>query len=401
MAFAAYGPAPSPSPKPAPKPNRPRQAILAALVALVLLGSVAHPAQEHLRAAGMLLCIGHKDHSFISNFETVPVSVEATTVPVDGKPVEAKLYRPVGIEHPSPVVLLHGVHHLGIEEPRLVNFARALASRGYLVLTPLAADLADYHVTGYGAQVIGESALEMCSVAHTSKVSVIGMSFGGGLALIAASNPRYSGSISSVVALGSHEDLGRVLQYFVSNRAEGPHGEVFAEPAHEYGPLVAMYQHPEAFFPAADVEQARISLRYLLWEDVEQSKVESAKLSPAAQRVMQILYEHKVQDFGPTMMAWIAQHPHEWDAASPSHAGRNVHVPVFLLCGAADNIVPPTETLWIEHDLPADTDRHVLISNVLSHLDVSKASVLDQARLVHWMAEMLDEERKNRAADSR
>jgi hypothetical protein len=74
---------------------------------------------------------------------------------------------------------------------------------------------------------------------------------------------------------------------------------------------------------------------------------------------------------------------------------------VFLLAGAGDNIVPPTEALWIDHDLPADTERHVLISNVLSHLDVSKASIRDQAKLVHWMAEMLHEESKNRAADSR
>ena len=372
-----------------------------AVAVLILFGSAAYPAQEHLRAAGMLLCIAHSDRSFVSTYSTVPVSVESTVVPVNGTPVEANLYRPVGIEHPSPVVLLHGVHHLGIEEPRLVNFARALASRGYVVLTPLASDLADYHVTSHGAEVVGYSALKLCSTTHASKVSVIGMSFGGGLALIAASDPRFSASISSVAALGSHEDLARVLQYFVSDRAQGPHGEVFNEPAHEYGPLVALYQHPEAFFPAADVEQARVTLRYLLWEDVDRSKQEAAKLSPEAQHTMQILYEHKVQEFGPIMMAWIAKHPHEWDAASPSHTGRNVHVPVFLLAGAADNIVPPTEALWIEHDLPADAERHVLISNLLSHLDVSKASVRDEAKLVHWMAEMLHEEQKNRAADSR
>ncbi|HEX8925973.1 MAG TPA: hypothetical protein VF786_09290, partial [Terriglobales bacterium] len=268
-------------------------------------------------------------------------------------------------------------------------------------LTPLASDLADYHVTSHGAEVVGYSALHLCSTTHSKKVSVIGMSFGGGLALIAASDPRFSGSISSVTALGSHEDLARVLQYFVTNRAVGPSGEVFKETAHEYGPLVAVYQHPEAFFPAADVEQVRVALRYLLWEDVDRSKKEATRLSAEAQRTMQILYEHKVQDLGPIMLAWMAQHPHEWDAASPSHTGRDVHVPVYLLSGAADNIVPPTETLWIEHNLPADTERHVLISNVLSHLDVSKASIRDRAMLVHWMADMLDEERKNRAADSR
>ena len=52
----------------------------------------------------------------------------------------------VTIKAPA-VIVLHGVHHLGIEEPRSVAFAKALSSHGFQAITPELNDLADYRVT--------------------------------------------------------------------------------------------------------------------------------------------------------------------------------------------------------------------------------------------------------------
>jgi hypothetical protein len=62
----------------------------------------------------------------------------------------------------------------------------------------------------------------------------------------------------------------------------------------------------------------------------------------------------------------------------------------MLLHGAYDNVVPPTETLWLEHDLPPGILRGVLISPAIGHVEVGGARTIDQLRLVHWMKEMLD-----------
>ena len=43
-------------------------------------------------------------------------------------------YAPQDVKNPGGIVLLHGVHHLGIEDPRLWNLARALAGAGVLVI---------------------------------------------------------------------------------------------------------------------------------------------------------------------------------------------------------------------------------------------------------------------------
>ena len=56
------------------------------------------------------------------------------------------------------LMVLHGVHHLGIDEPRLMSFAAAMASCGLRVLTPELPGIKDYHVITDSVKVIGESA---------------------------------------------------------------------------------------------------------------------------------------------------------------------------------------------------------------------------------------------------
>jgi len=58
----------------------------------------------------------------------------------------ARLYLPRGVTDAPGLVMAHGVHRLGIDEPRLVRFARSLAASGLQVLTPELRELADYRL---------------------------------------------------------------------------------------------------------------------------------------------------------------------------------------------------------------------------------------------------------------
>jgi pimeloyl-ACP methyl ester carboxylesterase len=85
----------------------------------------------------------------------------------------------------------------------------------------------------------------------------------------------------------------------------------------------------------------------------------------------------------------LAQAEPEIEAASPHYYLAKIHVPVMLLHGSADNVVPPTETLWLAHDLPPGILKAALISPAIGHVEVGGASAMDQVRLIHWMEEML------------
>jgi pimeloyl-ACP methyl ester carboxylesterase len=368
--------------------QRTSRTLLALPFLMIALLALAPSAYDHLRAAGTLMVIADMPESALSRFDTNPVTEELITF--HSRTEEpARIFHPVGIAHPSPVVVVHGVHHMGIEEPRLRRFARALASHGYLVMTPQVDELADYNVEESSAQVIGDAVHELARRSGSPKVGLLGLSFAGGMSLIAASDPAVAKQLSGVIAIGAHDDLTRVLNFFETDETRAPDGSLLKMQAHEYGSLVTAYSHVNFFFSPADTAQARITLRTLLWEDMPRAHAEAAKLSPAGQARMAQLFAHDTKSLVADTQRGLASVRPELDAASPHYYLARVHVPVLLLHGSADNVVPPTETLWLKQDLPKGVLKDALISPAIGHVEVGGSSVMDQIRLIHWMEEML------------
>jgi pimeloyl-ACP methyl ester carboxylesterase len=78
-------------------------------------------------------------------------------------------------------------------------------------------------------------------------------------------------------------------------------------------------------------------------------------------------------------------------AVSPHGRLATLKTPVYLLHGAGDNIIPSAETEWMASELPKRSLKAVLISPVLSHLDLDGArpTMADQLKLVHFFAGVL------------
>ncbi|MBV8205569.1 MAG: alpha/beta hydrolase, partial [Acidobacteria bacterium] len=224
----------------------------------------APPVLRYARAVSALLRI--EDAARQPSFLEYPVEERPATVKWPGGEAPARLYLPKNVASAPGIVVLHGIHHLGIGEPRLVNFARVMAASGFVVLTPELAAVADYRIEPSAIAIIGASARRLATEMQVPRVGVLGLSFAGGLALMAAADPQWSQSIAWVAAIGAHHDLGRVVKFLVTGSAPRPDGSVLHLAAHEYGALITVYDRPEDFFSPADAPAARESLRLLLWE---------------------------------------------------------------------------------------------------------------------------------------
>ena len=369
-------------------PFRRYSRILLVLPFLPLLFLVIAPtAYNELRATAILLEIGGASMPAIADVDN-PVVEEVITFP-SLTPTLARIYQPIGINHPSPVVIVHGVHYLGMNEPRLMRFAHALAAHGYLVMTPQVNELADYSITKNSAVVIGDSVHELVRRSGAPKVGLLGLSFAGGMALIAASNAAVGQQLSAVIAIGAHDDLRRVLDFYETDEARAPDGTVLHMKAHEYGQLVVAYDYAAHFFSSADVAQARLTLRTLLYENLPQAHAEAAKLSAQGQQRMTQLFAHDTKSLDADIQRGLAAVQLELDAASPHFYVSRVHVPVLLLSGADDNVVPPTETLWLAHDLPPGVLKGMLITPAIGHVELTGAGWGAQWRLIQWFKQML------------
>lgn len=325
-------------------------------------------------------------------FAQHPVQEQMETAVTPMGVLKYRLYIPVDVEHPPGLVLLNGVHHLGIQDPRMINFSHALAGAGIEVMTPELQDLADYHVVPRSIDQMGISAVVLSNQIHQPKVGILGLSFAGGMALLAATRPEYIGNIAFVACIGAHDDLARVSRFFATNTVEYPDGTVVPFTAHPYGVQVLAYSHLEDFFSVQDVPFAKEALRLWLWEQADLSSKMAGNLSSAGKVKFDQILNHRDQ-IQQQLLDEVKLHGDEMAAVSPRGRLGNLSVPVLLLHGAGDTIIPTSETQWLAKEVPAQALKNVLISPALGHVNLEETVTASQKwDLVHFMAQVVDRE---------
>jgi len=361
----------------------------AGIAMLVLaLAALAPAIKTHLQALAVLKqASGEHVPWIVGEAASHPVTITETKIITPSGTLHARLYTPVDRPNAPGLVLLHGVHYLGMDEPRLMVFAQALASCGLRVLTPELPGIKEYRVDEASIRAIGESAQWFTQ--QTGKpVGVMGLSFSGGLALVAAGRPQYAPSIKFVFAVGSQDSMARVAKYYRTGKEIRPDGTTQVLPAHEYGPLVLEYEHLEDFVPAADVAAIRTVLQSHLYEDPRAEASAMAQLTPQQKtEALDLMNPHSERTL--LLLEQSAnKHAAEMQGLSPQNKLKTLSIPVFLLHGEADNIIPSAETLWMASELRPDVLQAVLLSPVLSHLDVNGKGpgAMDEWRLVHFLA---------------
>ena len=378
----------------APRMARLRKKALAVVLmaSVVVLGAVAWPfTKAHLQAVAVLrLVSGQPAPWAIGKLVTEPVRTKDVQFATNAGLVKGRLYLPQRHPDAPGMIVLHGVHHLGIDEPRLVNFATAMASCGLRVLTPELPGIKDYHVDLDSVQVIGESAKWFAGQTG-GPVGVMGLSFSGGLALVAAGDPMYRPEFRFVFAAGSQDEMAHVASYYLTGEEARPDGTIEQLKPHEYGPLVLEYEHLEDFVPSEDEAAIRPVLREHLYEDRNAEKLAVAKLNERQRAEAAELMDSSSAVTKAKLAASDVKHAQEMERLSPHGTLRTMTTPVYLLHGQADNIIPAAETLWMASELPRTTLQEVLVSPVLSHvnLDGVTPGVREQWRLVHFFALVL------------
>ena len=264
------------------------------------------------------------------------------------------------------MVLFHGVHRDGIREQRLTRFAQELARVGVTVLTPELADLASYRITGRSVRVMEAAVEHLASkpdLARGGKVGLVGFSFAGGLALVAAAGDRVRDRLAYVASIGGHHDLGRVLRFYLTDEISTLRGRKKLV-AHEYGMVVLLHHALDDLTPAADRALLRQAVRKWLGEDREQARGLAAKLSTdRAKQLFTSLADGKLGERVPELGAWLERHAAEFSALSPKGGLARIRAPVYLLHGSGDTVIPPSELEWAQAELAGQSARRAATAN--------------------------------------
>lgn len=338
------------------------------LVVPIGLLSLTPSALRHVRAATLLAHLA----------SDAPADVDEQLVP------GGRVYTPRGVANPPRLVLVHGVHHLGFEEPRLKRFSRTLAAAGLAVFTPQVDELADYRVDPHSIETIGNAAAQF---ANGKPVGLMGLSFAGGLSLVAAADPRFAPHIGWVAAVGSHDNLARVSRFFLNDEVVYPDGHTRPLRAHEYGLLVLARTYVKQLFAPEDQEGAREALKLWLWQQHDEAHARAAQLSAQGRDRVEQLFAHKLDGLKGTLEGCIANDTQTLDAVSPSKHVSALGAPALLLHGAGDDVIPPSETLWLAAHVPHN---EALVSPALQHVELEgEPGLVEKWKLVHFIAGLL------------
>jgi dienelactone hydrolase len=324
-------------------------------------------------------------------------------IPWRGGTLRSRAYQPYR-EGGRGILLVHGIHAAGIDEPRLVGFARDLAAMGHPVLTVELPDLAHYEITTRTTDMIEDAAAWMMRRAEfhggDGRIGMLGISFGGGLAIVASARPAIRNGVAFAMAFGGHADLPRTLKYLCTGIQ--PDGAV--RPPHDYGVAIVLLGGADRVVPAEQVQPLRQAILSFLEAsrldmvdkakaaiEFERAKALEAALPEPSRTYMDYVNKRDVVHLGPILLPHVAEYggdPALSPARSPAPAA-----PVFLLHGTDDNVVPAIESTLLARDLrDRGVEVHVLLTPLITHAEVDRAFTTAAVwRLIDFWTRLLDE----------
>ncbi len=330
----------------------------------------------------------------------IPLAPGGRDRPVDRVP--GSLFAPPGTGPLPGWVVLHGITRPGRRHAQLRRFATALASTGVRVLVPEIREWQELDFAPQRAQaILRESVAWMAGAPETegSQVMLVGFSFGGPQALLAASDPSVAHRLKGVLAWGSYADLERTLRFqftgehgYDGDGFPSQRGLRFREDPDPYGRWVVAancLQHAAGVGDARDVSRALRDLAARAGDlqipandpSLEPLRLEMRKQVHSGRRDLFDLFAPSLAAPGRSVpdpsrhgeaLELVAAMARGARRAVPlldpvSHI-EGIDVPVRLLHGKGDVLIPFTETLELADRLrPRTPDLKVGVTGLFAH----------------------------------
>ena len=228
----------------------------------------------------------------------------------------------------TPLVLVHGVAPDGKDDPRARRAARLLARTGFDVTLPTIPGLTRARLRPDDVEPV------VAALAQAARPAVVvAVSIGAGPALLAAADPRVRDKVAMAIVLGGYASATELVRFYLTG--EYRYDAVTGRRTH----------HPELvrMFVAANADLLDDTTRALAWGSVSG-----------------LTADHALEGASPTVRGLL-------QALSPGRIAADLRVPLILVHGRDDPVVPFTETLRLAAAAPSDRTTVVLV-DVLGHI---------------------------------
>ena len=326
-------------------PHGPRW-LVALLAVLVLVGTLAEPVR--LRAVAATTVADALDLPVVR-----PAAPEVTRERTRLNGVEGDRYD-VGPDAQA-VVLIPGAAPRGIEDPRIVQLAEAIARAGRTVFVP---QLEVYEETLVVADVDRLVAATLAlSDEQRGPAVLVGTSFGGSLGMLAAADDRLAGRVALVASFGAYADLLGVLQAVTTGTSLVGERRIAWEDPHPDAEQIVRDQLASLLEPAD-----RRQLRQLLDGTLEVA--EADRPARAAHALLTNEDPARTDALARRLPEQVRQRLAE---VSPIAVADELDVPVLAMHSVRDPAIPYGELRRLEEAVP---HAHIITLERFDHVEL-------------------------------
>ena len=290
----------------------------------------------------------------------------------DNQRYQGDLYRPEGSVR-AGIVFVPGAADKGKDDPRVVNFATALARARFAVLVPDVVALRQLRLLPESARDIGGALswlLAQPELAPKGCVGLVATSVAIGPALLALLDHRWSASVRFVVSIGGYHDLPRTLTYLTTGhyQANGVSLEVTPK---EYGKWVYALSNAIRLGNPAEREALEALARRKLLNAEADVTAELTHIGPEGKSVYEYIVNTDPARSQGLLLRLSARLRADVEALDLASRDLRVIQARFLLVhGIDDEIIPYGESIGLARAIGPGRARLVLLQG-FRHVDIA------------------------------
>jgi pimeloyl-ACP methyl ester carboxylesterase len=299
-------------------------------------------------------------------------------IPGSTGPIDVRIFTPQGKADVKPILMVHGLVPYGNRDGYLDAVADNLAGMGYMVVLPNVPAETDYEMRTSDLMVIGDT-IRWAAQKTGQKVSVIGVSFGGGLAIPAALAPSVAADVKLIFSLSSYYNLDSIARYYLHDPVYDPGGHQY--PGDPPGPLLILSPYLSELVPPNQFDALENELQVLKHNQgrhLTDRDPTVRRLTTAEQHKLNELETVDTPEIHQRYMDILVRHHDDFAALSPSNALKHLNVPLYVLHGDKDAVFPEGEVEWMRKDLADNKNAHILVTPWIGHALIGQPSTLVQ-----------------------
>lgn len=292
----------------------------------------------------------------------------------------AWLYLPLHRKICGAYIIAPGLHFLGPEDPRMDRFLSVLSSAGIAIFAPFVPDYLSLRITPASIEDFQRAFrvfLERPELPPGMKPGIWSISSGSLLSLRLASSPEFADRVGGVMSYGGYGDWEETFRFCLT-------GELNGEKASSHDPL----NRPVLFLQLLDYLEHDLDLRKTLgkgWDTFIR-----ATWSTAGRKKIDENYQNIARELAPSLPeelrelfligcgAWDEDH---WEIAwetlqnqrdfflhmDPRPYLKGIQCPVYLVHGAADDVIPSNQVHKIAEHIPSHVPVEIFLTGLYGH----------------------------------